>query len=244
MMSEPSTPVNLHELHVRRVELPDKIAEIIDREDGGPIRLIYRGRQRKPVGIYHSVKSGHGLPWESRNELHDFWRAEVRWDVVRSRAQPHMIRWTVDGQTLRYTPDREDILANDRIEVVEVKNVLQTEKDPHYAAKLEFARTIYEGIGWSFRVAEKADIEAQPQFDAIRTIQSHRRTALTTLDIIAIRDLLRGSHTLTLGQAQSALPMGPRCFGVLCAMTVRRILEIDLSAGLTPDATVRLPDKD
>lgn len=226
------------ELYRRHIDHLNTIAEIVQRSDGGPMRPIGHGRQHKPVGIYYSVKSGRGLAWESRNELHDMWRAEVRADVVRSRVQPHTLSWTIDGQTLRYTPDREDILDGGRIQIIEVKNTYQAEKDPYYAAKLDFARSVYEGLGWAFHIHEKSEIEAQPQFDAIRTIQGYRRTAITTADLSTIRSLFSHSTHLKLKELQNSLPPEPRSFAAICAMVVHRILAIDLNRGLGPDTIV------
>ena len=79
---------------------------MIERLDAGPVRLITNGRQRKPVGHYYSQKNGFSLPWESRNELHGFYHAEVDTDVVGYRAQPHTLRMSVHGEVTSYTPDR------------------------------------------------------------------------------------------------------------------------------------------
>lgn len=227
-------------LQNQRVQLLGTVAEIIYRADGGPMRTIMRGRQHKAVGIYYSIKSGRSLAWESRNELHDFWRAEVRPDVIRSRAQPHTLQWVIDGQTRRYTPDREDILADGTIEITEIKNVFEAEKDPLSKDRLDFARTIYAGIGQSFRVVEKAEIEAQPQFDAIRTIQGYRRTALTDANVFTVRKLFEHRPEVTLAEVQSALSAGPHGLAIACAMMVHRILAIDLSTRLVPSAIVRI----
>ena len=69
-----------------RRQLPDNsyeiLAAIIERDDGGPMRPIATGRRRRVVGSYYSFKCGHASPWESRNELHALYHAEVRFDVV------------------------------------------------------------------------------------------------------------------------------------------------------------------
>lgn len=218
----------------------DLVAEIGLRPDNRPVRLIANGRRHKPVGAYFSVKSGRQLPWESRNELHDFWRAEVNPEIVESWAQPHVLKIVTKGQTFRYTPDRMDRLSSGQIQIVEIKDVFESDRDPLYAYKLRLARAVYETNAWSFRIIEKAEIEAEPAFSAVNAIQTYRCTNISAADVLAVRHLFADSETLSVHTVQSVLRSGPAGLATVCALIVHRVLACDLHRGFNAETPVQL----
>jgi hypothetical protein len=234
--------MTISDITFRHVLAPglDLIAEIGERPDNRPVRLITSGRRHRPVGAYFSVKSGRMLPWESRNELHALYHAEVDGRVVESRTQPHTIRITAGGLKLLYTPDRMDRRADGSIEIVEVKNKIDLEKDAYYLQKLEMAAAIYRCLGWSIRIIEKEEIEAKPMFGAVNTIQSYRCADVSASDILSLRSRFGQRHALTLEDTKSFFPSGPVALASVCALIVRRVLAVDLSNGLSNATPVRL----
>src|SRR5579875_1144966 len=74
-----------------------------EHPSGGPVRLRRNGRTHRAVGLYFSVKSGWHLPFESKLELHDLWRAEIASEILRSDVQPFTLKFVLDGQLRRYT---------------------------------------------------------------------------------------------------------------------------------------------
>lgn len=207
-------------------------AEIGTRPDLRPVRLTTNGRRHRAVGAYFSIKSGRLLHWESRNELHDMWRAEVSFDVVKSWEQPHTLKMVRYGQHRRYTPDRLDLLSSGKNRVIEVKDNFEAEKDAAYAEKLDLAAKVYQTLGWDFHVFEKPEIEAEPTFSAIDKIQSYRCADVRPADILKIRQLLSNSPSLAVEAVTSFLGGGPPGFAMLCALIVRRIIRADITHGL------------
>ena len=67
------------------------------RCDLGPVRPITNGRRAKPVGRYYSIKNGRAVAWESRNELHALYHAEVFPSVLSYHVQPHTLQLVIDG---------------------------------------------------------------------------------------------------------------------------------------------------
>ncbi len=186
-------------------------------------------------GLYFSVKSGRHLPYESHLELHDLWRAEVDADVVRSWPQPFTLTYSEGDGLRRYTPDRNDARADGGVEVVEVKE-RAGEVSPERAAAIAEA---LNSRGWSYRVVDRAEIEREPVFSAVRRVQRHRRTAVTAADAVHLRELLtRGPRPF--GEVLEALGGGPPGLAKACALVVRRVIAVDLAAGLTPSAPVRV----
>ena len=224
----------MREIESENVSLPELgiFATLWQRVDGGPMRTAADVSQKRSVGRYASKKNGRGQFHESQNELHAFYDAEVNTDVVRYRAQPHKLEFIIDGKRRFYTPDREDTLSNRRTEIIEVKDHYEAEKDPDYHTKLEIAGTIYAGLGWSFRVTERAEIEAQPRYKAIELIQSLRRTVVTQLDEDCVQRRLAGDETLPLVGNSGLWDSPVLGFAKMCALMVKRTISIDIDHGL------------
>ena len=210
------------------------VAEWCERVDGGPVRLRRNGRSTRARGLYFSVKSGRHLPYESHLELHDLWRAEVDVEVVRSWPQPFTLTYADGDRLRRYTPDRRDLRADGRTEIIEVKEAAAEVG----GLKADAVAQALSARGWSYRVVDRADIEREPVFSAIREVQRHRRTALEASDAIGVRSAL-ASGALPLREVLDALGCGPQAWAKLCAMMVRGVLAIDLAAGLSPNCQVR-----
>ena len=228
-----------------RIELPDNpwgpTAALIEREDGGPIRPIATGRRHRPVGCYYSFKCGQAFPWESRTELLGIYHAEVRFDVVEYKTQPHTLEMFHEGKKAHYTPDLEHRLSNGKTEIVEIKAEFDALVDPNYTIKLAIARDVYAAAGQSFRVIERKELEAQPRFKAIEEIQNYRRTAITAADMFLVSNLFKAKEDVTLGDMKGAYGNTIVGMAKTYAMMVRRIVEIDITCGLDDRSPVHLP---
>lgn len=215
-------------------------AWLLRASDGGPVRPIANGRRHRPVGSFFSVKNGRMLAWESKLELHSLWRAEVRTDVVESSVQPYMLEMLVDGKKCFYTCDRKDLLANGNLEIVEVKDAIEVEKDPLYYGKLKLAAEVYTSCGWSFRIEDRAEIEAEPAFSAIRTIVSYARTMISTADSSILHRVFAGRQAIPLEEIQTALGSGVHGLAAVCALVVQPRLNLDPADGLKAHTPVSL----
>lgn len=219
--------------------LPSTLAATIyQRDDGGPMRPVGRRRGMRPGGLYYSQKMGRLVGYESANEKCDFYRAEVDTRVIRYREQPHTIEAIIFGEVRRYTPDREDHLTTDKIEIVEVKDEFEEAKDPAYTAKIEYFAEIYERMGWSFRLTTRDQIMAPTSFGTIENIQRFRRTSYTRADVNAVRAVFNGRAACRLGELAAIFPAGV-AMPKLCAMMVGRELALDIASKLEPTSTVR-----
>jgi hypothetical protein len=189
--------------------------------------------QKKAVGRYASQKNGRGQFWESRPELYGFYWVEVSTEVVRYRAQPHTLEMAIKHKARRYTPDRMDYLTGGRAEIIEVKDAYKAEKDPDYHAKLETARIVYANQGWSFRITTRDEIEAQPNFEAAKYIQSLRRTVVTPREEDLVLDDLARRGVATVGDLRVLFGSPVVGFGKLCALMVKRTIKISFENGLS-----------
>lgn len=218
-------------------DLPFDQIEVVRMPDGRHVRLT-NGRRNRAVGRYASIKMGATMPWESRLELCDLYRAEVDPDVVSYSVQPETLHWRSRGKSYRYTPDRLDHLAGGGKRIVEVKDVYDEAGDPEYAVKLSEASRIYGALGVAFEIHERAAIRMEPSFSAVEEVQAYRRTVVTTVDISEMQGLLRTNSLPLMHMLQAMSPNHPRAR--LFALMIRRIVKIDIARGLHPMSAVSL----
>lgn len=216
---------------------PFERVEMTRRSDGRHVRLS-NGRRHRPVGRYASIKMGASVPWESRLELHDIYRAEVDPEVVSYAVQPETLSWSHNGTRYRYTPDRLDSLASGGTRIVEVKNKFDADSDPRYAEKLLQAANIYAVAGHIFEMHEESYIHREPCFSAIEEVQAYRRATVTPADVAVARTCAQSKDTVIADLLRALPSRHPRA--ALYAMIVRRFVLIDFSAGLRDSSQVML----
>jgi len=215
-------------------------ARIEENPDGSPVRDIAPGFGLRPCGVYPSQKSGRRIAWESKLELHSAWWAEVQSNVIESWSQPCRVWLYGDGRPVSYVPDRKDLLADGSIEYVEVKDRFDPDRDPKYTAKLDMAKQALNSLGHTFRIVERHEIEAQPGFAAVKTIQAYRRTSITAVDVAAARSAFRGSHQASRKDVQDAVGGVLEGLPAICAMIVQRHLAFDPQIGFDAEAPLTL----
>ena len=221
--------------------LPSRLAATIDqRRDRGPMRPVGRRRGIRPGGLYYSQKMGRLVGYESDNEKCDFYRSEVRSEVISYREQPHTIKAVIAGEVRRYTPDREDQFADGRIEIVEVKDEFEADKDPDYTVKLNYFAEVYERLGWSFKLTTREEIKNPATFETVENIQRYRRASFTATEVADVRHGLGEVGECRLGELLSIFPSELVGLPKLCAMMVGRILVLDVRTRLEAASIVKL----
>lgn len=115
-------------------------------------------------------------------------------------------------------------------------------KDPDYLDKLDLARQAYSALGWSFAhlVASK-DLPSGRVARGVEKVFSRAQTRVTILDIDRVSHALaQADGRLSYEDAATVLGAGPLGRAKLHALHVRRIVSIDLAAGLLPTSAVAL----
>ena len=221
--------------------LPSRLAATVYRRgDGGPMRPVGRRRGLRPGGLYYSQKMGRLIGYESDNEKCDFYRAEVAIDVVGYREQPHTIEGIIDGKMRRYTPDREDSFADGRIEIVEVKDKFEADKDPDYFAKLDYFAEVYERLGCSFRLTTRDEIKNPATFETVENVQRYRRASFSAGEIADVQRRFELHSERRLADLLPVFSSEVTGLAKLCAMMVGRILLLDIHSKLEPASIVKL----
>lgn len=221
--------------------LPARLAATVyQRRDAGPMRPVGRRRGLRPGGLYYSQKMGRLVGYESENEKCDFYRSEIAPDLVGYREQPHTIEAVIAGNVRRYTPDREDRFADGRIEIVEVKDEFEADKDPDYNAKLDYFAEVYERLGWSFRLTTRNEIKDATTFETVETVQRYRRASFTAGEIADVRRRFSQYGECRLADLLPIFSSELTGLTKLCAMMVGRIVVLDIHSKLEPASIVKL----
>jgi hypothetical protein len=223
-------------------EAIDAVARIVITPDDRPIRTIITGRRRITTGMYSSTKSGRSHPFEGMNEQGFIMHNEVDTRVVDYRAQPFRFEFVIAGAKRIYIADCARLLADGRIEVVEVKNDRRALKDPHYALKLAYVRDICTQLGWDFRVVLKDEIFTPPVvFANVVVVQSRRLVKYDASHAyLAFEHIDRMGGQAPLGRIAETLGERQLGMSIIPAMMVGRLVEIDLSTPLSGDSVVSL----
>lgn len=221
--------------------LPARLAATVyQRHDAGPMRPVGRRRGLRPGGLYYSQKMGRLVGYESENEKCDFYRSEIAPDVVGYREQPHTIEAVIAGKVRRYTPDREDTFADGRIEIVEVKDEFEADKDPDYNSKLSYFAEVYERLGWSFRLTTRNEIKDPASFETVETVQRYRRASFTAAEIADVRRTFDQRGECCLAELLAIFASELTGLPKLCAMMVGRIVVLNIHSKLEPVSIVKL----
>jgi hypothetical protein len=212
-------------------------AELTVASDGGPVRTIINGRHRKPTGRYASRKAGRSLPWEGTDERSYFWLCEADTDVTSYLSQPHRLTiFREDGDAMDFYPDILRKMASGRTEIVEVKKTFGARDrgaDPEYALKLELARQVYAGLGWSFQVITRAEMQDGYALRNAKYVQRNRFAKFGGGDRLTLLSAIDAAGgRLTMQGAIASLGAGPRAEAKLKAILVGRVVSIDLRGRL------------
>ena len=232
----------MRELVQKDVSVPQlKIAaRMIQRVDGGPMRTAADISQKRVSGWYKSLKNGKARFHESANEKKAFMISEMRTDIKAYHSQPLTFEMVIDGKKRSYTPDRMDIFADDRVEIVEVKGGYKAESKPDYHSKLEIVKLICENSGWSFRIQDVHDLEETPEFHVLKYMQTFRRTAVTPHEEDLVLAVLEADGSAPLSRVRALWSNPVLGFAKLCALMVKRTIHIDVAGGLSDDTLVSL----
>jgi hypothetical protein len=221
-----------------------QLARIEVADDGGPIRTIVGTRRMIWTGEYYSSKTRRSHPWESPLERDHFHRIEVDTDVVDYLAQPHRLMMTFDGRVYDYTPDVRVRFADGGTEIREIKkSKKEIERDPFYEIKLFLAGYLYEELGWSYRILDKADVrEPAITFANSREFQQDGPLTIRPDEIATVHELFSRAKRPELPLALIAEALGGwvRGLSLARAMMVHRIIRIPLDRIITRETPARL----
>lgn len=214
-------------------------------EPGRPIRSNLASNRTKGVAFYPSVKSRVTHATEGQAELLLAMYDEVSTETVARMCQPCAIEAWWGGRVVRTIPDALRVFAGARRAFAEAKADWDAFEEEDAVAQVGVQRigAILLGLGHDRIVP--ASLGDATTLKTIKRIQLHRTVLFSIRQELMVRSALETHGEVAAGRLAEAMEgtsgPGARSNGMarLCAMMVRRMCAIDLSAPFGPDSAVR-----
>lgn len=192
------------------------------------------------------------MPCEAAHEEMLVYISEADVNVVHYLTQPHRLEMypsRTSGKVV-YFPDMRRQMADGAIEIIETKKSrTEVDRKPEYKQKLEWATECYARLGWQFRVlTAEDDLDVRPLLPNAKMIALDNKTAWRIEDLLRLRAAYeRVGNTLSYGAAIAAMVSADRdeidAKAMLHAMTVQRLVGIDITRRIDADSPVRLMEQ-
>lgn len=219
------------------------MGQMILAEDGGSLRT-FSGNLAHENGWWSSYKRCRLQHWQGETQRYALLANECDYTAEWAQSEPCCIRAPLGDEWFEWYADLHVRRHNDLDELWEIKRDEQSLADPHYRLKLAIMDEVCRRIGVRFRLVMANEI----------ILNRHHRD---NLELFASRRFLRilpehmrrfeafamtkGSET-TYGELARTIDPGRPTKGAatIQALTVRRRVEIDLRAMLSPNTPLRI----
>jgi hypothetical protein len=161
-------------------------ATLFHAPDGGPIRNLAAHPSARPMGLYQSAKAGRSLSWNQYVQQSRYLYCEASPYVAKYMAQPHRLEINLPSGVERFFPDLRVEMRSGRVVIerlIPPKGVNIRER-----RNIEFARDIYTGRGFEFRVLYASEVLGTVAEKNAREISFDRFTVVTAGDLARARD--------------------------------------------------------
>ena len=232
-------------LAYRDLDLTDILrhrATLVTVRQGGAIRTLIKGAARHPTGRYVSVKAGRAQPWKSLDELARIIVCEVDPSVRTYQVQPHRIDFHLSRRIVHFFADLRVDRRDGGVDI----ELSPAGKDVSKGDVVEWARTVYDALGWNLRVRKAEDRSRSVVVEAnCRLIEGDRFAVVPPSALSVARSMIEGSggqlpYGELIERVGASMGVVPRGRAVVNAMIVRGLLELDLTKSLRPRTLVRL----
>ena len=205
-------------------DIPSRLDTLADKERSA----LLSGMSRRVHGIFASTKNGQPIPWRTRDENDTMFLLEVDPGVLSYEVVPERISFTLDGKPGQRIPSFR-IQTRRGAAIVDVFPSTGTSSERRRAL-ISTLTKIYADRGTPYRALSGHDIRLQPRFRNAQWIvdrgahQGGERDELLVVGALSLND------RRTVAELAGDLPGVEHVDACVCAMTVRRLLRMDLSA--------------
>ncbi len=220
-------PFNRHDIPSRLNTLGEK-----DRS------ALLSGMSRRVHGIFSSTKNGEPIPWRTRDENDLMFLLEVDPGVLSYEAVPEDISFTLDGKTTKRIPSFR-IQTRRGSAIVDVFPA-QGANSQRRRALIGTLTDIYAERGTPYMALSGADIRLQPRLRNAQWIVDRGAHQGGERDELLVVGALSLDDQRTVAELAGDLPGVEHVDACVCAMTVRRLLRMDLSASDPREMSVSL----
>lgn len=202
-----------------------------------PVRRITNGG-RKVIGKFPSIKNDKMVWWESQLERDYLYLLEIDPDVLGYEEQPLKVRYSLNGEIRKYTPDLR-VVRHNRRQIVEIKDE-KTANEEEYVELFRRVAPICQQKGYEFVVVTERAIRNQPMLKNIKLIYKYAKTVVSSEHQIYIHVLFERKEILTLEEVIQGLALRGIKENVAYACIYNGILSVDLSQPINAKSAVHL----
>ncbi len=217
----------------QRTHFATEISEIVFPTEGQlrSRRVVTRSRARG-TGKYPSWKMKRMLQWESRNELNAFRLLDICATVTGFMEQPCQIRYTQAGQPKIHHPDIL-VAISGREELWDVTTRAKKQQ-PEVELRTAVLTKALAKWGYEYRVAIDSELATQPRLNNAQILLRFGRAEISGSDHESIRLIEKHQRVLVWSEACNGT-YGAKGREILCNLTLRGILTLDLNAPWSPN---------
>jgi len=226
-------------------QLDDLIADVsltaivFDRR-GNQIRQVITGGKTHTTFSYPSRRYRRAQCGDGETELLIHKVHEVAAATIDFLPQPCRIEGTVGGRPVRAIPDFAYVAVGEAPVLGEAKSSWAEFERPKARLQQALTRKAADALGWTYKQKTRASLGSAEFLANVDEVQAHRFAHVPLRQEQAAAKALAARRTLTLSEVVAAIDEGPaRGRALVCAMMVRRILEIDLHRPLDERSIVR-----
>ena len=230
----------LRQIDLEQMTLDDRLREkarINASMNGEPIRVFWHGQARHATGMYASARTARSQPWREPVQRSRLWICEVDPAVSTYLAQPHVVSVPFEGKHRNvFIPD---LRIDYRDGSVGIETIFDRRRPPR-AAAMDFARELYEGMGWSYRVVKRPDVDRGFALANAQVVEADKFTKTTSRTIRTAAEFLAGCGGMApYARLIEALGGGTQGRAALHALVVRGHLHFDIEGRLCADTAIR-----
>ena len=235
----PSTPdlraqVAAFDVPSFRHDIPSRLDTLADKERSALLSAM----SRRVHGIFASTKNGQPIPWRTRDENDLMFLLEVDPGVLSYEAVPEAISFTLDGKTTKRIPSFR-IQTRRGSAVVDVFPA-QGASSERRRVLISTLTDIYAERGTPYLAMSGDAIRLQPRLRNAQWIVDRGAHQGGERDELLVVGALSLDDRRTVADLETDLPGVEHVDACVCAMTVRRLLRMDLSASGPRDMAVSL----
>lgn len=218
-------------------------AIVFDRR-GHQLRTVITGGKTHPTFVYPSKRYRRAQRGEGATEFLHHQLHEVKAGSLDFLPQPCRIEATISGREVRAIPDFASVAIGERPVLTEAKRDWSEFDKPRAMVQQALTRMAAEALDWDYDQVTLASAGTDDFVANVEEVQAHRFAHVPIRqETAALRALSAGSE-LTMDAMIDAIDETPgRGRGLICALMVRRILEIDLSTPISDRSIVRAAPK-
>ena len=229
----------LRQIDIERMTLDDRLR--------GRARIAAgQGRRSGPRLLARSgaVPDGHVrlgahrpfAAWKESVQRSRLWICEVDPAVSSYLAQPHVVSVPFGEARNVFIPD---LRIDYRDRSVGIETIFDRRRPPR-AAAMDFARELYEGMGWTYRVVRTPSVMRGFALANAQVVEADKFTKTTSRTIRTAAEFLAGNGGVAAyARLIEALGGGTRGRAALHALIVRGHLHFDIEGRLCADTAIR-----